>query len=89
MENVKYEIEKEEAGEIRWLYEKKTALENLAKIVNPTENACIYDKLIQDYGDVSCAFEDWWKKIFKKYSVIPGYYRINFDTNEIFLENQK
>ena len=25
MENVKYEIEKEEAGEIRWLYEKKTA----------------------------------------------------------------
>ena len=77
--------ERSQAGKaIRDIYEKKLALENLAKIIKPDENPEMYHRLIADYGSTMHDFEDWWNGIFRKYEVEAGNYNVDFRSNQIF-----
>lgn len=76
----------EEKNEILNLYERKIALENLSKIVNP-ENEKLYNKFITDYGKALSEFQSWWNRTSKKYQWEGSSWRIDFDTNEVIMES--
>lgn len=78
MKKVVFKIEQQECDEIRELFEKKLALENLTKIIAPQENPDTYSKLIDDYGRVIREFNEWWDALFKKYQCEQGNYLVNF-----------
>lgn len=83
MRDVIIELEQQECDTIRELFEKKLALENLAKIITPEENSAIYERLIIDYGKILHLFNDWWDNIFKKYQCTPGNYSVDFSAHSI------
>lgn len=85
-------VNEEEKEEIKMLYERKLALNDLIKLLSnqPIEemNKSMYERLINDNGSTLRAFQTWWGSKSKKYkwkSVENGQWQINFETNEIFL----
>lgn len=87
MRKVIWTLNDKELDEIRQLYEKKIALENLVKILNP-ENEAMYNKVINDYSTVSSRFHNWWHDMSKKYnweSIENGKWSVDFDTSEVIL----
>lgn len=86
MNKVFYEIDNQECAEIRELFEKKLAYENLIKIISPNEYEEVYNRLISEYGKVVDLFNKWWNKIFVKYKCIPGNYTVDFDSTIIVKE---
>lgn len=87
MEKVIFELSDNELAEIRNLYEKKTALENLVKIVEPA-NEELYTRITSDYTKVLSLFQKWWEDMSKKYQwehSESGHWTVNFDTKEIIL----
>ena len=68
----------EEASTIRDIYEKKLALENLAKIISPSENNEMYERLISDYGTTMREFNDWWSSIIASHHLPPDNYAVDF-----------
>lgn len=83
MENIVAQVEEKERDEIQNIFEKKGALENLVKIVNPQENYSMYQQVVQDYAEVMKNFQNWWDKMQIKYQWKAGNYYINFDTCDI------
>ena len=51
MDKVCYNLNEEELEEIENLYEKKVALENLSRCIDP-DNEKMYQKLVNDYTSV-------------------------------------
>lgn len=88
MSTICYDLEEEELKAIRGIYEKKLALENLAKIIKPDANPEMYHRLISDYGATVHNFEDWWNAIFCKYKVEAGDYNVDFKNSQIILTGQ-
>lgn len=86
MSKVIWKLSEEEKNEILNLYERKVALENLSKIVEP-ENEKLYNKFISDYGKTVTEFQNWWTKTSKKYDWEGKSWHINFDTNEVILQD--
>ena len=87
MEKIVGQLKENEATEIRHLYEKKLALENLLKIIDPA-NQELYDKVMGDYTTVFNSFQNWWKDMRGKYTwecAPDGNWKINFDTNDVIL----
>jgi CXXX repeat modification system protein len=87
MNRVISSLRDDEFKEIQELYEKKIALENLLKIIEP-ENDALKEKFISDYGFVLRKFQEWWTKTSKKYEweQIAGFnWSIDFDNQEVFL----
>ena len=79
----------EEKNEIQTLFERKNGLSELAKILT-ADNAELYEKLVKDIGGTGTKFQAWWDRMSAKYaweSSENGHWEINFDTNEIFLNN--
>lgn len=79
----------EEKNDIQALFERRNGLNELAKILTP-ENEALYQKLIQDMGETSTKFQQWWDNMSAKYqweSTPNGHWEINFDTCEIYLNN--
>lgn len=79
----------EEKNEIQALFERRNGLNELAKILTP-ENEALYQKLVQDMGETSTKFQQWWDNMSAKYqweSTPNGHWEINFDTCEIYLNN--
>lgn len=77
----------EEKQVIQRLFERRNGLNELAKILTP-ENEALYEKLVNDLGETSTKFQQWWDTMSAKYqweSVSQGTWEINFDTNEILL----
>ena len=77
----------EEKNDIQALFERRNGLNELAKILTP-ENEALYQKLVQDMGETSTKFQQWWDNMSAKYqweSTPNGHWEINFDTCEIFL----
>lgn len=72
-----------EKNEIQNLFEKRLALENLAKILDPEQNPNMYKRLIDDYASTNHAFNLWWKTQKDKYEWGDGDFYIDFDTAEI------
>lgn len=82
-------VTEEEKKEIQSLYERKNGLTELAKILT-VDNATLYEKLVADLGDTSSKFQGWWDRMAQQYSwerAENGLWEINFDTNEIFLND--
>ena len=77
-----------EMAEIKQLYERRSGLNELAKILS-SENVELYEKIIQDLGETSLKYQDWWDRMAAKYnweSREGCNWRINFETCEIFLQ---
>lgn len=81
------QVTPEERNEIQSLFERRNGLNELAKILT-IDNAKLYEKLVNDLGEISTRFDGWWDSMAKKYkweSAINGRWNINFETCEIFL----
>lgn len=79
----------EEKNEILSLFERRNGLNELAKILTP-ENDALYQKLVKDMGETGTKFQNWWDNMSAKYqweSTPNGHWEINFDTCEIYLNN--
>ncbi len=73
-----YKLTDEEASTIRDIFEKKLALENLAKIISPSENNEMYERLISDYGATMREFNDWWSSTIAAHHLPPDNYAVDF-----------
>lgn len=77
----------EEKNEIQKLFERRNGLNELATILT-AENEALYEKLVNDMGETSAKFYQWWKSMGQKYqweSVDGGNWEIDFETCEIYL----
>lgn len=77
----------EEKNEIQTLFERRNGLNELAKILT-SENTELYERLVEDFGETSVKFQNWWDTMATKYqweSAVNGNWEINFDTCEIYL----
>lgn len=81
------QVTPEEKNEIQQLFERKNGLNELAKILT-ADNSELYEKLVKDMGETGTKFQKWWDRMSAKYqweSAENGNWKINFETNEIFL----
>ena len=96
MENCKLEtscgkVTEAECDEIKRLYHRKIALQELFQVVAKMELGKIekiYEKVLLDMGDTSTKFQDWWDTTAKKYgwvSIEGANWKINFSTCEVSL----
>ena len=67
-----WKLSDEDFAVIEKLFEKKMALENLAKVVQ-ADNEALYEKLLKDYAHVSADYDAW----------AGSNWWLNFDTQEI------
>lgn len=77
----------EEKNEIQQLFERKNGLNELAKILTEG-NDILYQKLVNDMGETSGKFQNWWDRMYKKYkweNVEGGNWEIDFETCNIYL----
>lgn len=77
----------EEKDVILALFERKNALNELAKILT-ADNAELYEKLVADMGSTNTKYQQWWDTMSEKYqweSADNGNWEINFETCEISL----
>ncbi len=82
------EVTIEEKDEIQKLFERLNGLKELAKILT-ADNSELYEKLVADLGETTTRFQGWWNNMADKYqweSTDDGHWEINFETCEIFLE---
>ncbi len=81
------QVTPDERDEIQTLFERRNALNELAKILT-AENAELYEKLVKDMGETGGRFQAWWDRMAQKYqweSSEDGSWEINFETCEISL----
>lgn len=81
------QVSPEEAKQIQQLFERRNGLNELAKILTPS-NVELYERLVKDLGETSTKFQQWWDTMSTKYqweSAPNGNWEINFQTNEIIL----
>lgn len=83
-EHAIWTLSEEDFEEITNLYEKKLALENLAKILGST-NQELYNKVIADYGKTMREFSDWWRTNSMKYNWEGNNWRVDFINKQIML----
>lgn len=91
MDKVISRVTEEERDEIQQLFERRNGLNELAKILTPG-NDQLYERLINDMGETSTKFQNWWNRMAIKYqweNVNDGRWEINFDTCEIHLVSPK
>ena len=85
MGKVVYVLKDDEKNQIEELYEKKMALENLCKIIDPC-NEKMYNKLLEDYGKIMFAYTNWWNEMSSHYKWEGENWFINFSTKEVIQE---
>lgn len=83
MNEIVCKLTDEEASAIRDIYEKKLALENLAKIISPSENNEMYERLIADYGATVRQFNDWWTAAMAAHQLPPDNYSVDFQDKQL------
>ncbi len=84
------QVTPEEKKEIQQLFERRSGLNELAKIVT-ADNSYLYEKLANDLGETCVKFQSWWDRMAAKYqweSIDGGNWEINFDTSEIYLTKE-
>lgn len=80
-------VDQNEKEEIQALFERRNALNELAKILTANNDA-LYEKLVKDIGATSMKFQDWWSRMSSKYQwerQENGRWEIDFSTNKIYL----
>ncbi len=81
------QVSPEESKQIQQLFERRNGLNELAKILTPS-NVELYERLVKDLGETSTKFQQWWDAMYAKYqweSSPNGNWEIDFATNEIVL----
>ena len=84
------QVTPEEKEDILTLFERRSGLSELAKIVNNDD--ALYQKLVVDMGATTTKFQNWWDRMASKYqweSTETGQWEIDFETNEIYLVANK
>ena len=79
-----------ERDEIQSLFERKNSLVELAKSISAEDP--IYERLISDMSITTVKYQLWWDNMSSKYGwekLEGSNWRINFDTCEIFLIQNK
>lgn len=87
MRKVIGQVTAEERDEIQRFFERRNGLNELAKILT-SDNEELYERLVNDIGETSTKFQNWWNAMAKKYqweSHTEGHWEINFNTCEIIL----
>lgn len=80
-------VSHKEMEEIKSLYERRSGLNELAKVLSPNDKE-LYDKLVKDLSETSLKYQDWWNRMAAKYGWEGrdgGNWQINFDTCDIYL----
>lgn len=83
-------VTEEEKNAIQRLFERRNALNELAKILS-ADNVELYERLVKDLGETGTKFQQWWDEMATKYqweSAENGNWEINFQNNEIILVTQ-
>ena len=86
----------EERDQIRALFERKNGLTELFRSLSnlgkeELEASALYERIVNDMGDVSVRFQGWWDTMSKKYNWenIPGWkWEIDFDSCTIYFRRQ-
>ena len=76
-----------ERDEIQTLFERRNGLTELAKILT-ADNAELYERLVNDLGETSTKFQQWWNRMGDKYqweSAENGNWEIDFNECKIYL----
>ncbi|MBP3299420.1 MAG: CXXX repeat peptide modification system protein [Muribaculaceae bacterium] len=84
-------VSADERDEIQKLFERRNGLNELAKILTPSDEE-LYEKLVKDLGETSVKFQNWWDRMAANYSwegSEDGHWEINFDTCAIYLVTEK
>lgn len=87
MKKVVGRVTEQECNEIQSLYERRNGLNELAKILT-AKNAELYERMIQDLGETSTKFQNWWNSMAVKYSwekIENGNWEIDFTDGTIYL----
>ncbi len=80
-------VSEQERDEIQTLFERRNGLTELAKILS-VDNKELYERLVNDMGETSTKFQQWWNRMGEKYqweSDDNGNWEIDFSTCEIYL----
>lgn len=76
-----------ERDEIQTLFERKNGLNELAKVLT-ADNDNLYNRLVEDLGETSSRFQNWWDTMSAKYgweSADNGNWEINFNDCTVYL----
>ena len=80
-------VTEQERDEIQALFERRNGLSELAKILT-ADNAELYERLVNDLGETSTKFQQWWNRMGDKYhweSTENGNWEIDFNECKIYL----
>lgn len=80
-------VTESEKREIQALFERRNGLVELAKVVVSTDET-LYEKVVQDLGQTSTKFQNWWDRMSAQYQWErrdDGNWEIDFQTNDIYL----
>lgn len=80
-------VTEQERDEIQTLFERRNGLSELAKILT-ADNTELYERLINDMGETSTKFQQWWNRMGEKYqweSAENGNWEIDFNECKIYL----
>ena len=58
----------EETREIRQLYGRKMALEELLPTIDMKNGTDLYEQMVEDFTQINDKFSVWWKTVAKKYN---------------------
>lgn len=58
----------EEAKEIKQLYGRKMALEELLATIDIKNGTELYEQIVQDFMQTNGKFSEWWKTVAQKYN---------------------
>ncbi|MBD5239204.1 MAG: CXXX repeat peptide modification system protein [Bacteroidales bacterium] len=80
-------VTEQERDEIQMLFERRNGLNELAKILT-VDNPELYERLVNDMGETSTKFQQWWNRMGEKYqweSADNGSWEIDFNDCTIYL----
>ena len=83
MNEIVCKLTEEELIAIRDIYEKKLALQNLTKILSPSENGEMYERLVADYGATMRQFNDWWSATLAAHQLPADDYLVDFRESQL------
>lgn len=79
-------VSEQERNEIKFLFERRNGLNELAKIIK--DDDALYERVVADMGSTGTKFQKWWNDMAAKYrweNSENGNWEIDFDTCDIYL----
>lgn len=80
-------VSEREYQDLVTIFERKTALSELVKILD-ADNTALYEKVLKDYADAQSRLVDWWQATAQNHGWIydsSNSWRFDFGSKEVFL----